>query len=116
MIIIRMFIMRHQRRNDRKRNPFIHADAGENGCLWTKLQKHRSFHGGYGVRGKYDASIRESWGRLGGLITEIIWKPGNLEVICCQVLSPVFLCLSGKKSVRRDESIGFNLQISYNKK
>ncbi len=43
-----------------------------------------------------------SAGRPGGLIREITWKAGRLEVICCQVPFPVFICLSEKNLYIRD--------------
>jgi hypothetical protein len=43
-----------------------------------------------------------SAGRPGGLIREIAWKAGRLEVICCQVPFPVFICLSEKNLYIRD--------------
>ena len=38
-----------------------------------------------------------SAGRPGGLITEITWKAGKLEVICCQVSFLVFYLSFGEK-------------------
>ena len=40
-----------------------------------------------------------SAGRPGGLIREITWKAGRLEVICCQVPFPVFICHNFFKKV-----------------